>query len=144
VPEKIGFIGLGIMGRPMARNLMQAGYELVVHDHHRANEEELAAQGAETAEDPSDVAARVDTIITVLPDSPQVAEVVGGERGILRGARDLGIALNAAREYGVALPVTAVVDQMLQALRVRGQGGEDHSALLRVIEDWAKHEIGRT
>jgi 2-hydroxy-3-oxopropionate reductase len=58
--------------------------------------------------------------------------------------KDLGIALATGREYGVALPVTAIVDQMLQALRVGGHGGEDHSALLRLIEDWANHEIGRT
>jgi len=56
--------------------------------------------------------------------------------------KDLGIALAAGREYGVPLPVTAIVDQMLQALRMRGHGSEDHSALLRVIEDWAQHEIG--
>jgi 2-hydroxy-3-oxopropionate reductase len=55
--------------------------------------------------------------------------------------KDLGIALAAGREYGVPLPVTALVDQMLQALRRRGSGSEDHSALLRVIEDWAQHEI---
>jgi 2-hydroxy-3-oxopropionate reductase len=56
--------------------------------------------------------------------------------------KDLGIALVAGREYGVPLPVTALVDQMLQALRMKGKGSEDHSALLRVIEDWAQLEIG--
>jgi 2-hydroxy-3-oxopropionate reductase len=56
--------------------------------------------------------------------------------------KDLGIALAAGREYGVGLPVTALVDQMLLWLRVHGHGGEDHSALLRVIEDWAQHTIG--
>jgi 3-hydroxyisobutyrate dehydrogenase-like beta-hydroxyacid dehydrogenase len=128
--EKIGFIGLGIMGRPMARNLMQAGYELVVHDHRRASEEELAGQGAETA-----------GVMEVRRPNFLGHDFTPGFRIDLHH-KDLGIALTAAREYGVALPVTAVVDQMLQALRVRGQGGEDHSALLTVIEDWAKHEIG--
>jgi 2-hydroxy-3-oxopropionate reductase len=56
--------------------------------------------------------------------------------------KDLGIALAAAREYGVALPVTAIVDQMLLAMGKKGWGGEDHSALLRVIEDLSQHEIG--
>ncbi len=56
--------------------------------------------------------------------------------------KDLGIALAAGREYGVALPVTAIVDQMLQALKLRGQGDQDHSALLTLIEDWAQHRIG--
>ena len=293
--EKIGFIGLGIMGRPMARNLIGAGHELVVHSRSRDSAAELEAEGAEWADDPRAVAERADTIVTMLPDSPQVAEVVDGERGILRAARegtlivdmstisavvtvelaraaaeqgvamvdapvsggdvgaqqgtlsimaggseadfaraeplfatlgktvvhvgeigagqvvkacnqivvaltieavsealvlgskagvdpakvldvlggglagnrvmemrrenflghdftpgfridlhhkDLGIALAAGREHGVALPVTAVVEQMLQALRARGRGGDDHSALLTVIEDWAQHEIG--
>ena len=58
--------------------------------------------------------------------------------------KDLGIALAAGREYGVPLPVTAIVDQMLQALRVGGHGSEDHSALVRVVEEWSKHEIGQS
>jgi 2-hydroxy-3-oxopropionate reductase len=55
--------------------------------------------------------------------------------------KDLGIALAAGREYGVTLPVTAVVDQMLEALKVRGRGDQDHSAILTFIEDLAQHEI---
>jgi 2-hydroxy-3-oxopropionate reductase len=293
--NKIGFIGLGIMGGPMANNLLGAGHELVVNTGHRSRAEEQGNRGAQWAESPGGVAEQADTIITMLPDSPQVSEVVGGEHGILSTARegtlvidmstispvvtadlaraaaakgvgmvdapvsggdvgakegtlsimaggseedfarakplfevlgktivhvgavgagqvvkacnqivvalsieamaealvlgskagvdparildvlsgglaanrvmqvrrenflshdfkpgfridlhhkDLGIALAAGREYGVPLPVTAIVDQMLQALRMRGHGSEDHSALLRVIEDWAQHEIG--
>jgi 2-hydroxy-3-oxopropionate reductase len=56
--------------------------------------------------------------------------------------KDLGIALAAGREYGVVLPVTAIVDQMLLVMKKKGWGGEDHSALLRVIEDLSQHEIG--
>ncbi|MDQ3438314.1 MAG: NAD-binding protein, partial [Actinomycetota bacterium] len=56
--------------------------------------------------------------------------------------KDLGIALAAGREYGVTLPVTAIVDQMLQDLRMRGRGDRDHSALLTLIEDSSGHEIG--
>ena len=56
--------------------------------------------------------------------------------------KDLGIALAAGREYGVALPVTAIVDQMFLSMRQKGWGGEDHSALLRVIEELSEHEIG--
>jgi 2-hydroxy-3-oxopropionate reductase len=56
--------------------------------------------------------------------------------------KDLGIALAAGREYGVVLPVTAIVDQMLLAMRRKGWGGEDHSALLRIIEDLSQHTIG--
>jgi 2-hydroxy-3-oxopropionate reductase len=58
--------------------------------------------------------------------------------------KDLGIALAAGREYGVPLPVTAIVDQMLQILKLRGQGEQDHSALLKLIEDWAQHRIGES
>ncbi len=58
--------------------------------------------------------------------------------------KDLGIALAAGREYGVPLPVTAIVDQMLQALKLRGKGEQDHSALLTLIEDWAQHRIGES
>jgi len=56
--------------------------------------------------------------------------------------KDLGIALAAGREYGVTLPVTAVVDQMLQDLEVRGRGDQDHSAILTLIEESSAHEIG--
>ena len=55
--------------------------------------------------------------------------------------KDLGIALSAAREYGVALPVTAIVDQMLEALVAKGSGDRDHSAILTHIEDLAQHTI---
>src|SRR3712207_8766918 len=59
---------------------------------------------------------------------------------LFRSHKDLGIALAAGREYGVVLPVTAIVDQMLLAMRKKGWGGEDHSALLRVIEDLRSEE----
>lgn len=56
--------------------------------------------------------------------------------------KDLGIALATGREYGVSLPVTAVVDQMLEALKAKGRGDRDHSAILTLIEEQAQHEIG--
>jgi 2-hydroxy-3-oxopropionate reductase len=292
--ETVGFIGLGIMGKPMAKNLMEAGYELVVHNRSPEKAEELAAEGATAAGSPREVAEGCDVVITMLPDSPQVEEVLSGEGGVFEGVRegalivdmstispvvteslaagakekgaslldapvsggdvgaiegtlsimvggseedferarplfevmgktvthvgptgagqvtkaanqivvaltieavsealvlgskggvapekildvlggglagnkvmevkrekflshtfdpgfrselhhkDLGIALAAGREYGVALPVTAVVDQMLLTMRRKGWGGEDHSALLRIIEDQSGHEI---
>ena len=292
--ETVGFIGLGIMGKPMAKNLMEAGYELVVHNRSPEKAEELAGEGATAAGSPREVAEGCDVVITMLPDSPQVEEVLAGEGGVFEGVRegalivdmstispvvteslaasakekgaslldapvsggdvgaiegtlsimvggeeadferakplfdvmgktvthvgptgagqvtkaanqivvaltieavsealvlgsaggvspekildvlggglagnkvmevkrekflshtfdpgfrselhhkDLGIALAAGREYGVALPVTAVVDQMLLTMRRKGWGGEDHSALLRIIEDQSGHEI---
>ncbi len=293
--ERVGFVGLGIMGKPMAKNLMQAGYELVVHNRSPEKAEELAGEGATAAESPKEVAGQSDIIITMLPDSPDVREALDGEGGVLEGIRegalvvdmstispvvtgelaaavrekgasmldapvsggdvgaiegtlsimvggseedferarplfevmgetvthvgptgagqvtkaanqivvaltieavsealvlgskggvapekildvlsggmagnkvmeakrekflshtfdpgfraelhhkDLGIALAAGREYGVALPVTAIVDQMLLSMKRKGWGGEDHSALLKVIEDLSQHETG--
>jgi len=84
---KIGFIGLGIMGKPMSHNLIKAGYSLVVLDLDRAAVAELVAAGAETAATPGEVAARCEIIITMLPNSPQVKTVVLGEQGVLGGAR---------------------------------------------------------
>jgi 2-hydroxy-3-oxopropionate reductase len=295
MPERVGFVGLGIMGTPMARNLMDSGYELVLHNRTRHKAEELAnAGGAEVADSPAEVARNSEIVITMLPGPPEVAEVVAGEEGLLDGAgegsllidmstsspvlarelartargrgasmldapvsggdvgamdgtlsimvggdeqdferarplfevmgntvthvgptgagqvtksanqivvaltieavsealvlgsaggvsaekvldvlsgglasnkvmevkrekflsrefepggkvefhhKDLGIALAAGREYGVALPATAVVDQMFEALITRGRGGWDHSALLTVIEDLSQREI---
>jgi 2-hydroxy-3-oxopropionate reductase len=295
MPERVGFIGLGIMGRPMAQNLMQAGHDLVLHNRTLRRAEELAKAGrAGVADSPAEVAEQCDIVITMLPGPPEVERVFAGEDGLLQNARegsllidmstsspvlarelarttrhqgvgildapvsggdvgaiegtlsimvggdeddfqramplfeamgktithvgptgagqvvkaanqvvvalsieavsealvlgsaggvspekvldvlsgglagnkvmevkrqkflshtfepgfrselhhkDLGIALAAGREYGVVLPVTAIVDQMLLSMRQKGWGGEDHSALLRVIEDLSQHEI---
>jgi 2-hydroxy-3-oxopropionate reductase len=293
--ERTGFIGLGVMGKPMARNLMAAGHDLVVFSRTRADVDELAGEGATAASSPREVAERAAVTILVLPDSPQVREVLTGEDGVLAGAsegalvvdmstispvvtrelaaeaaergigyvdapvsggdvgaregtlsimaggseedvararplfealgrtivhvgpvgsgqvvkacnqvvvaltieavsealvlgskagvdpaviiealsgglaanrvmemrgrnflehdftpgfrvdlhhKDLGIALASAREYGVALPSTAAVNEMLQALRARGLGDRDHSALLTYVEELAQHRIG--
>lgn len=293
--ERVGFIGLGLMGKPMARNLMAAGYGLTVHNRSRAAVDELAAEGATAADGPREVAAASDIVITMLPDSPDVERIVGGEGGVLDGMdrgglvvdmstisagvteelagrarergvgyvdapvsggdvgaqqgtlsimaggseadfgrayplfeamgktvvhvgeagagqvvkscnqivvgltieavsealvlgskagvapekilevlggglasnklmeakrekilsrefvpgfraelhhKDLGIALDAGRRYGASLPGTAVVDQLFAALGHRGLGGEDHSALIKVLEDLAQHTTG--
>ena len=84
---KIGFIGLGIMGKPMAKNLMRAGYSLIVYDINKEPVRELMSLGAEEGSSPKDVAERTDIIITMLPDSPQVKDVILGENGVLEGAR---------------------------------------------------------
>ena len=291
--EKVGFIGLGIMGRPMAENLIEAGYDLVAYNRTREKAEEL--EGATVAQSPKEVAENSDIVITMLPDSPQVEEVLAGGDGVFEGIgegglivdmstispvvteelaeeakerdasmldapvsggdvgaiegtlaimgggseedferalplfevmgaavthvgptgagqvvkaanqivvaltieavsealvlgskggvapekildvlggglagnkvmeakrekllehsfdpgfrielhhKDLGIALAAGREYGVALPVTAVVDQMLETLKMKGRGDRDHSAILTLIEESSAHEIG--
>ena len=83
----IGFIGLGIMGRPMARNLLRAGYLLVVHDIVKSVVDELVAEGAATADSPRDVAAGCDILVTMLPDSADVESVYLGDLGALAAAR---------------------------------------------------------
>ena len=85
--DTIGLIGLGVMGKPMARNLMKAGYPLVVHNRSRAAVDELAKEGARAATSPKQVAAQTNIVITMLPDSPDVALVVAGNDGIFDGAR---------------------------------------------------------
>ena len=293
--EKVGFVGLGIMGTAMARNLLRAGHELTVHNRTRAKAEQLAKDRAEISDIPREVAEKSDVVITMLPGPPEVEEVVSGKDGLLEGARegslivdmstsspilarelsdtagvrgvgmldapvsggdvgalegtlsimvggeeedferarplfevmgktvthvggtgagqvvkaanqivvaltieavsealvlgsaggvapekildvlggglagnkvmevkrekflshtfdpgfrselhhkDLGIALAAGREYGVSLPVTAVVDQMLLTMKRKGWGAEDHSALLKMVEDLSQHEAG--
>lgn len=85
---KIGFIGLGIMGKPMAKNLIKAGYELVVLDRNSAAVDEIVALGAEKEFTPKDVAAKCEIVITMLPNSPHVKEVALGENGIIDGAKE--------------------------------------------------------
>jgi 2-hydroxy-3-oxopropionate reductase len=292
--ERVGFVGLGIMGKPMARNLIKAGHELVVHNRSRGPVDELAREGGHPAQTAREVAEQTGVVITMLPDSPDVEGVFGGDGGLLAGAsegallvdmstisplvtkklaetasergvrmldapvsggepaavngelsimvggaeedfaraenllaalgtavhvgelgmgqvvkacnqiivaivieavgealvlgskagvdpakvieavsgglagtrvmqakrsnllehdfkpgfrielhhKDLGIALATARAAGVALPLTAIVEQMLQTLRVKGRGGLDHSALVTLIEEAAEHRIG--
>ena len=85
---QIGFIGLGIMGRPMARNLLKAGYPLVVHNRSREPVQELVAAGAEEAFSPQEIAQRSQVIITMLPDSPDVEAVALGPDGLIAGASE--------------------------------------------------------
>jgi 2-hydroxy-3-oxopropionate reductase len=295
LPEKVGFIGLGIMGKPMALNLLRAGYDLTIHNRSRSPVGELVAAGATAADSPREVGASCDVIFTMLPDSSVVEEVVVGKDGILEGSKpgnliidcstispsvardlankahqqkigildapvsggdvgaqegilsimvggtekdlerarplfevlgkstvhvgdngagqtvkacnqivialtieavgealvlgskagldpskilevlsgglasnriielraqklltrdfepggkvsthhkDLGIALSVGREYGVSLPVTAIVNEMFGALKSKGHVDKDHTSLMLLLEDWGQHEVG--
>jgi 2-hydroxy-3-oxopropionate reductase len=86
--EKVGFVGLGIMGAAMAGNLLEAGFELVVHNRTRAKAEQFAQHGTRVADSPREVAEVSDITITMLPGPPQIEEVVAGEDGLLEGARE--------------------------------------------------------
>jgi 2-hydroxy-3-oxopropionate reductase len=85
---KIGFIGLGIMGKPMARNLLKAGHEVVCYDVVAANVADVVAAGAVAGKSSADVASQVPVVITMLPNSPHVKSVVLGKDGILEGASE--------------------------------------------------------
>jgi len=85
---KVGYIGLGIMGASIARNLMKAGHSLVVHNRSRAIVDQLASEGATPAFSPREVAEQVEFVFTNLPDSPDVEQVVLGPDGIIEGAHD--------------------------------------------------------
>ncbi|RXJ87837.1 2-hydroxy-3-oxopropionate reductase [Arcobacter sp. CECT 8985] len=80
---KVGFIGLGIMGKPMAKNLLKANYDIVVTNRSKSSVDELVKAGAKAANNAKEVASACDVIITMLPNSPQVKEVVLGENGII-------------------------------------------------------------
>ena len=83
---KVGYIGLGLMGKSIARNMLKAGFPLFVHNRSRAAVDELVAEGATPADSPKEVAAQVDVVFTNLPDTPDVEKVVLGENGIITGA----------------------------------------------------------
>src|SRR6266566_7629846 len=87
MPDTIGFIGLGIMGKPMAHNLLKAGFPVIVHNRHQEVTDELVAAGASPGARPRDIAASCDVLITMLPASPQVEEVLLGADGVIEGAR---------------------------------------------------------
>ena len=84
---KIGFVGLGIMGKPMSKNLLKAGYELVVYDLNQDAVKDVVAAGAAMGENTKALAAQSDIIITMLPNSPHVKSAVLGENGILEGMK---------------------------------------------------------
>jgi 2-hydroxy-3-oxopropionate reductase len=126
--QVIGFIGLGIMGRPMARNLLKAGYPLVVHSRSRGPVDEIAGAGAKIGTSPRDVAAQSDVLITMLPNSPDVEQVVLGRDGVIEGARPGLILLDmstisplVSQKIGAALAEKSV--KMLDAPVSGGEKG---------------------
>lgn len=117
--ERIGFIGLGIMGLPMARNLIRAGYSLTVNNRGPEAEQALAAEGARVARTAREVAEASDIVITMLPDSPQVEEVVLGENGVAEGIRSGGLYIDMSS----VAPSTA--RKVAEALKVKGADALD-------------------
>src|SRR6266540_3785487 len=85
--KKIGFIGLGVMGKPMSKNLIKAGYSLMVYDINPDSVKEVVSAGAVQSNSPAHIGAECSIIITMLPNSPHVEQVVTGKNGILEGAK---------------------------------------------------------
>ena len=132
--QVIGFIGLGIMGRPMAQNLLKAGYPLVVHSRSRGPVDEIAAAGAKVGTSPRDVASQCEMLITMLPNSPDVEHVALGRDGVIEGARPGLILLDmstisplVSQKVGAALAAKSV--QMLDAPVSGGERGAIDGAL---------------
>jgi 2-hydroxy-3-oxopropionate reductase len=123
---KIGYIGLGLMGKSMARNILKAGYPLVVHNRSRASVDELAREGATPATSPVEVARQVDVVFTNLPDSPDVEQVVLGADGIIEGAHPgLIFVDNSTIKPAVTRKIAAALAQKgVQALDAPVSGGD--------------------
>ena len=110
----VGFIGLGIMGRPMATNLLKAGFKLRVYNRSRAPVEQLVALGAAAASSPVEAARGADVVITMLPDSPDVQQVVAGPSGVEKGLRAGGVVI----DMGTTSPMVA--RELAERLKSRG------------------------
>lgn len=91
---RIGFIGLGIMGRPMAKNLIKAGYDLTVYNRTATKTEELRGLGAQVGSTPAEAAKGSDVVITMVSDTPDVEEVILGPRGVIHGARSGSVVID--------------------------------------------------
>jgi 2-hydroxy-3-oxopropionate reductase len=124
--ETIGFIGLGLMGRPMATNLLKAGHALVVHSRSPLPVDALVALGATRAESPADVARQVTRIIVMVPDSPDVEQVLEGTNGVFSALQGGSIIIdNSSIAPGVARRLAAKAKSLgAQMLDAPVSGGE--------------------
>ncbi|MEM2888107.1 MAG: 2-hydroxy-3-oxopropionate reductase [Candidatus Bathyarchaeia archaeon] len=114
--EKIGFIGLGVMGKPMAMNLLNAGYKLTVWNRTRSKMDDLLAMGASGAESPKEVAEKSDVVITMVSDSSDVEEVVLGPQGVICGAHEGLVLIDMST---ISPTVTQKIAQELNAKGVK-------------------------
>jgi len=132
--QTVGFIGLGIMGRPMAKNLLKAGHSVVVHSRSQGPVQEVVGAGAKSTASPREVAGQVDVLITMLPNSPEVELVALGKDGIIEGARSGLLFLDmstisplVSQKVGKALAAKGV--RMLDAPVSGGEKGAIDAAL---------------
>lgn len=123
---KLGFIGLGIMGKPMAKNLIKAGYELVVMDINKDAVAELVSAGAEAVTTPAEVGAKVDVIVTMLPNSPHVKTVALGENGLIETAASGKVLIDMSSIAPIASQEVsaALAEKGMEMLDAPVSGGE--------------------
>jgi 2-hydroxy-3-oxopropionate reductase len=133
--SRIGFIGLGIMGAPMAANLVKAGHQVTAHDHKQSSMDRLVALGGRAAPTVAAAVEGAEIVATMLPDWPQVEEVSHGPFGIFQTVRAAGSSGVLYIDFSVSLPMTGLVAQLIAAARAQGYGSLDHSALLTVIDN---------
>ena len=124
--KKIGFVGLGIMGKPMAKNLLKAGYDLTVFDINQEAVNEVVAAGGVAAKTAKDVAAQSEAVITMLPNSPHVKTAVLGENGVLEGAKPglILIDMSSIAPLAAQEVAAAVAKQGVEMLDAPVSGGE--------------------
>lgn len=108
---KVGFIGLGIMGKPMSKNVLKAGYEVIIYSRTQSTIDKLVTAGAIAACSPKEVAQESDVIITMLPNSPQVKEVILGENGVIEGAKEGAVVIDMS---SIAPLVSREISQVLE------------------------------
>jgi 3-hydroxyisobutyrate dehydrogenase len=128
--ERIGFIGLGIMGRGMARNLLKAGFEVRVWNRTASRMDELAAEGAGPASSPGDVAAHTDVIISCVSDTPDVEQVLLGEGGVIHGARpgSLVIDMSTISPQATKAIAARLAERQVRFLDAPVSGGSEGAA----------------
>ena len=114
--ERVGFIGLGIMGRGMARNLLKAGFPLTVWNRTASRIDELVAEGAAAGASPADVASKSDIVITCVSDTPDVEQVILGESGVIHGARAGALAIDMST---ISPQATVAIAEQLAAKGAR-------------------------
>jgi 2-hydroxy-3-oxopropionate reductase len=123
---KVGYIGLGLMGKSIARNILKAGFPVVVHNRSRGAVDELAAEGAVPAFSPQEVARQVDVVFTNLPDSPDVEHVVLGPGGIIEGAHPglIYVDNSTIKPLTARLVAERLAEKDVQALDAPVSGGD--------------------
>jgi 2-hydroxy-3-oxopropionate reductase len=126
IVETIGFIGLGVMGKPMAGHLIKAGFPVVAHNRSRGKVDELVAQGAKGAASPAEVARQATVVITMLPDTPDVERVLTAPDGVLAGVQKGALVIDMSSISPVATErlATMVAEKGAAMLDAPVSGGE--------------------